>query len=333
MRVRLNFLMAICFTTLAGGCKKESHVNIDSTATWYVIDGRISDLRGPYYVRITKSAGLVTGRPSFYGQDYEGAEPVKGAQVIISDDQGLSDTLVPSPKRAPERYKYFRNGDKLDSLLHDQDEAYFIGDRGYYETTKLKGVPGRTYQLQVRIGDENFKASAYMPSVPALDSATLKDTTLAGYKNAGIIPVIWFREPQEEENYYLLQYNHTYFYRYDYFSREVLLSGNTVPFYVLDDKILSPEIKSLAVRVLISNQKEYGYEYYPYIRPQRDYPIQVKLSSLTKEAYDFYNALGKQLQNDGNVYQPAPGSATGNISGGALGLFYATSVSWKVVLP
>jgi hypothetical protein len=57
----------------------------------------------------------------------------------------------------------------------------------------------------------------------------------------------------------------------------------------------------------------------------------VKLCALTKNAYEYFDALNRQLQNDGNIYQPVPASAIGNISGGALGLFWATSVSYKLV--
>ena len=40
-----------------------------------------------------------------------------------------------------------------------------------------------------------------------------------------------------------------------------------------------------------------------------------------------------QLQADGNIYKPVPASASGNIKGGALGLFWASSISYKLNLP
>jgi hypothetical protein len=62
-------------------------------------------------------------------------------------------------------------------------------------------------------------------------------------------------------------------------------------------------------------------------------PIQIRLHSFTKETYDYFNTLYKQLENNGNIYKPTPASAHGNISGGALGLFYATAVSGKLLYP
>jgi len=72
-----------------------------------------------------------------------------------------------------------------------------------------------------------------------------------------------------------------------------------------------------------------GFVPYPVV-PYDD--VEVRLCSLTREAYEYFVTIEKQFQVDGNVYKPAPASASGNISGGALGLFWATSISYKVRL-
>lgn len=74
----------------------------------------------------------------------------------------------------------------------------------------------------------------------------------------------------------------------------------------------------------------YPYWNSPYTRTDR-FPKQIRLYSLTREAYEYFNILNKQLEINGNIYKPAPASARGNISGGALGLFYATGISDKLL--
>jgi hypothetical protein len=164
-----------------------------------------------------------------------------------------------------------------------------------------------------------------------LDSVGFRDTTIAPYVNSGYVPVVWFKEPQNEKNYYLLSYNYPDYFRYDYFLYWRNYNNTTLPFYVLDDKILPPNITNLVVQVITTSHNRYQ-QYYPYVyNGANDRPTQVKLCSLTQNAYEYLDAQNKQLQTDGNIYQPVPASAIGNISGGALGLFWATSVSYKLV--
>jgi len=308
---------------MATGCVKEFALNSHAKPL-YVIEGRISDLWGPYYVRITKSGDPVSG-----AVNRNDAEAVTGARVIISDDDaGISDTLIPSPVNTM-RYNYSFRNRVIDSTWGPTYEQDYTAAHGYYETSKITGIPGHTYHLKVQINDSVFEASAYMPSVPKLDSAGFRDTTIAPYVNSGYVPVAWFKEPQNEKNYYLLSYNYPDFYRYDYFLNWRSYSNTTLPFYVLDDKILPADINNLFIQV-ISPSYNRNSMYYPYVYPGNDRPTQVKLCSLTQNAYEYYDALNRQLQNDGNIYQPVPASAAGNISGGALGLFWATSISYKL---
>jgi hypothetical protein len=55
--------------------------------------------------------------------------------------------------------------------------------------------------------------------------------------------------------------------------------------------------------------------------------FEIKMYSVTKEAYDFYKALISQFRNDGGVYSPTPASAPTNIDNNALGFFRASAVN------
>jgi len=294
---------------MAAGCTKDYNLQGNGSKQLYVIEGRISNLQGPYYVRITMSEGL-SGQPT---GGLDNAEAVKDALVIISDDMGMVDTLVPADWRV------------------SRVSPPYTGDRGYYQTTKITGSPGHTYHLQVRTGNETFQASAYMPYVTTLDSIELRNSIPVTDTNVhpSQTAYAYFKEPQSEENYYLLQLNTAYDSTYDN-ARGYFSVAGIFPFYVFDDKTLPPYVNGMAVGAILANGVDNGgFVPYPVV-PYDD--VEVRLCSLTREAYEYFVTIEKQFQVDGNVYKPAPASASGNISGGALGLFWATSISYKVRL-
>jgi hypothetical protein len=325
-----RYFLSLFILLIMAGCTKETDFKLDDTEPVIVIDARISDLKGPYYVRVTRSTNkLATGIPDHWKPSDDTALAVKGALVILSNDMGVSDTLKPSVYRNPPRLTYFMLNGQLDSTMDEYKNPYLTNDLGYYETTKIQGAPGHTYHLKVVVNNKEYQASAYMPFVPALDSAVLKGPLDYAPIDNSYLPFVYFREPQQEKNYYLLQHNNIGDYPYDnpYGSRQ--LSVRT-PFYVIDDKTLPPYVNGQVVWETESTRNPFGY-FQSYIN--RDDARQVRLSSLTKEVYDYYRVLTSQFENDGNVFKPIPASPKGNISGNALGLFYATSVSYKLILP
>lgn len=331
MQMRWFFISAVLLLT---ACTKEYNFKLADTKPLYVIEGRISDLRGPHFIHITKSTHLF-GYPAVHTHDADSFEAVQGAEVIITDDMGTVDTLIPAFDRLP-RWHYTYNDRKYDSIYYNFLNARhreITAKRGYYQTTKIQGKPGHTYQLHVRIGDSTFQASAYMPPVPTLDSAAVKqDTIVNAAGDKGHLPLAWFKEPQNEKNYYMLQfYPHILEHPFNTFTWESN-DYNSIPF-VVDDNILPPYVNGLSVQLIWPDSYPYpGPGPYKNFFPDR-YASQIRLSSLTKEAYEYFNVLRKQLQADGNIYKPVPASAYGNISGGALGLFWASNISYKLIFP
>ena len=317
------YITGIALLIATAGCIKDFKLKDGETAPLYVIEGRISNLGGPYYVRITKSTNRL---------GLGNAEPVKGALVIIADDLGVTDTLIPGKIVGNPRNYYYYDYDTrvIDSFMDPPYTYNYSINLGYYETTKLTGQPGHNYHLTVHIGNEEFHASAFMPPVTTLDSAVIEEATVDPDGTKGYLPFVWFKEPANENNYYLFQYNSTNDYPYDnpYAHYKYVMY---FPYYVLDDKTMPAYVNGLAVRVITSDHYQFS-DSYPYLMKPNE-PTQVRLSSLTKEAYEYMNALGKQLADDGNVYKPVPASLKGNISGNALGLFWATHVSYKLVMP
>ncbi|HVW60812.1 MAG TPA: DUF4249 family protein [Puia sp.] len=321
--VLISFLLFVSI-----GCTKDYTIHPKGAKQLYVIEGRVSNMRGPYYVRVTRSQNSVEGFVDTLNW-LERVEAVKDALVIISDDVGIVDTLRPVDSSGG-RYGYGYMNGRIDSgirPLYDFDRSLTAG-QGYYETKRITGVPGHTYHLQVRIGDETFQASAYMPSAPDLDSlVTEPDRNMPGAENV----YAYFKEPQYEENYYLLQVTSVFTYPYDAAGYVNTWGDHSIfPYYVFDDKALPPYVRHMEIDAIFFDSYSYGGIKPYFVLPPETF--QGRLSSLTRESYEYFAASGKQFIDDGNVYKPAPASAKGNISGGALGLFWAAGVSYKLVL-
>ena len=342
MRIQLS-IVSILFVMIITGCTKDLVLSGEATKPLLVIEGRISNMWGPYYVRISRSTGLGgNSGGSLEGRD--SAEAVTNALVIITDDTGVKDTLIPG-QQSIDQYTYYLRDSlyfrdiTIDSVFNTVSNRYMTHGRGFYQTTKLQGKPGHTYYLEVQIGDSIFRSSAYMPPVPELERLEwVKDTTVSPYPNSGPVPVAWFKDPPNEKNYYAFYMNWLInAYRYDHalpVAYHRTLAWEEL--YWFDDKFLKADVNRVAVLQLpfeTWHEEPFtpiGYYNYRYIPP---FPIQIRLHSLTKEVYEYFNTAFKQLDVNGKIYKPTPISVHGNISSGALGLFYATSVSDKLLYP
>lgn len=322
-------LMPVILFVILTGCVKDFDLTVSGQQPRYVIEGRISNLPGPYFVRVTLSnTGLVFDSRS--NDLLDSAVGVQNAVVVISDDRGMSDTLEPCSPANTNGYSFSWGNGHMDSTYAPFARNVYTIERGYYLTNRFTGEQGRTYRLSVAVGTETFYASAYMPPVTPLDSAVLQETVIAPDGTRGLTPFAYFKEPQNQANYYLLQSFDITGYPYNNPEMHSQNSMMLFSYYVFDDKTLPAYVNGMMSRVLIPSAQrgsgQFAYNLYP------NTPWHLRLSSLTQEAFEYFKQLGKQFEGDGNVYQPAPASPKGNISGNALGMFYATDVSYKLIL-
>lgn len=94
-----------------------------------VIEGVITNQQGPYLVKVSKAADL---------NQLDNFPMVSGAEVLIRDYSGYSETLIET-------------------------------EPGIYETRTLRGVPGRSYTLQVLAEGKEYAATSQMPQPLSLD--------------------------------------------------------------------------------------------------------------------------------------------------------------------
>jgi uncharacterized protein YcfL len=105
--MKKSFFIILSAFALAS-CEKEIDVDLTDQSGNIVIEGNVTDKPGPYTVKITKSVGFSS--PNQY-------PAVAGAEVVLSDDAGQTETL------------------------------HYVGN-GEYQTSTFYGDPGRTYTLR-----------------------------------------------------------------------------------------------------------------------------------------------------------------------------------------
>jgi Domain of unknown function (DUF4249) len=158
LNIQAFLLIAISFLS----CKKVITVQLNNSPTQLVITGEVTDASGPYTVSINSSINF--SQPNTF-------PPVSGAQVIISDNQRLKDTLT---ETSPGNYN----------------------THSYWQ-----GVPGNTYTLSVLSSGKSFTAVSTMPLLVPLDSVTFQKSGRDNGK-AAIEAVANFQDPPGVANYY-----------------------------------------------------------------------------------------------------------------------------------
>lgn len=320
MKARIPIL--ILSLLLLAGCLEEYDLSPENAEPRLVVEGLVTNKPGPYIIRLTESHTGELADPDFHNID--SATGIMNATVIISDDAGQRDTLKPMEFNRDEwqydhywrlfKILYDDSGNATDTVYWKYPEE-FNHERGFYMTTTLEGIPGHTYFLKVISDGKEYTAQAFMPEVPQIDSIGYFMKTMEKDGQEYYVPLIYFREPQGVKNYYLIQLSDEIHSR--------LFSEMLWQFSILSDEFLQPYVNGLNISL---GETPRNFEYPWYFEGDSVY---VGLSSLTKEAYDFYAALIRQFKNDGGVYQLAPASPPTNITNGGLGFFRASAVSEK----
>ena len=162
------FTLTLLSTILLISCEKVVHLDLNSADTRIVIEGNITPEQGPYEVMITTSG-------DYYNA--EGIMPISGADVIMYDDFGNSDTL-----------------------MEESD--------GIYLTNSLIGQSERTYAIDVVYNSTRYSGSDYLPNKIYIDSLSYQEVP----KNGGPPPenpekkvyniYCNFNDPEDTEDYY-----------------------------------------------------------------------------------------------------------------------------------
>jgi|APCry1669188910_1035180.scaffolds.fasta_scaffold04364_2 Domain of unknown function (DUF4249) len=306
-----NLFIAFIFLIVAYSCTKEYDLQIKSNQAGIVVDGTITNQKGPYLIRLTKSRfklhfeqrANASDTSYSYTTSDDGVIAIQDAEVYITDkNTSFTDTLEKCPTGKWVHYKD-PNSDFVKSYFFVADTSIIMG---YYKTTKIKGIPGHTYALTIKWENQEYHAESYMPIVPALDSVQFKLVKGDIGKDDHNIPLIYFKEPLNERNYYLFKTQAVYGW----------------PYSILSDEYLGSYVNGLDVCKGVT--PDYWLTNYPYDHTGSYF---IEIHSITREAYEYYKALIQQFKTDGGGYSPSPASPPTNLDNGALGFFRASAVN------
>lgn len=249
-------------------CEKVIDVNLKTVPAKLVIEGNITNEAGPYTVKLSKTV------------DYMGPNEfpsVSGAVVTISDNAGSTETLA---ETSP----------------------------GIYQSARLKGTPGRTYELKVNTGGEEYTASSMMPVFVPVD--TLIQGEKKDFGDTKIAVQTWFHDPAGAEDYYRFSF-----------------TVNGKP---------SETIFTFDARLYDGNHMKYDLARDDDEEEEHNAPpiaagdtVRVTLYHIDKQVHFYFLTL---KQNSGDGPPTALTNPVSNISGGALGYFSAHTVSGSVIV-
>jgi len=177
---------------------------------------------------------------------------------------------------------------------------------GVYKTASMIGTIGRTYTLNFTYNGKQYSANSTMPGNVAIDSLLFQESQGGGGGfRGGISPIptyrviCKFKDTPGISNYYMLE----------------LTSNDTSAFNKNNTRVLSDKL---------ADGQELSMTYRTHFLLNDS--VTVKLKSIDKPIYDFYNTL-PNATGDGGFLSSLPANPLNNISNGGLGYFSAFSVS------
>ena len=243
------------------GCEKVINVDLNVASPHIVIEGVVTDSVGPYIVKISKTG-------SYFNQPV--LPPVANAIVIIWDDAGTTDTLKETQP-------------------------------GIYLTSKIRGIPNRTYTLKVFSENEEYMGISTMHSRVGIDSFRLEKSQSTGFGfggrgNGSDIDIHCFFKDPLEKNYY----------RIKVYANDTTHAEN---YRLYDDQYTNGEETDLRVARAAAGET--------YL---------IELYSLDLQTYEYYRTL-EDLFRSNPIFGSTPANRNTSLSNSALGYFGAYSIS------
>jgi hypothetical protein len=219
----------------------------------------------------------------------------------------------------------------IQDLDADQSWTYeFVTEKkSFYQfKPELLGVAGHTYSLKITVTSGNeehiYTAQTTMLRTPNIDDIAYEIRKGDVGKDDNFVPLISFKEPRNERNYYLFQLCEAYRNSGPFCG----MNSRVWNYSTLSDDFLPEDVKRLSIDDGATVAK-YA-EFYPHVH--QDVGARVRMFSVSKEIYSFYNVLIDQFNSDGGAYSPTPGAPKGNINGeNVIGLFRAVHPTSGVI--
>lgn len=286
-RYRLCLTLIIALGTTA--CEEYFLPELDDFDPVLIVDGAITDLPGPYAVKLSRSSGILASDQ----------RAVEGATVRIMEEGGEQETLT---EMAPGHYTTSVDG--------------------------IQGRPGKSYKVRIRLQDGTLYESAYqeMPASIPIDSVgaeleyqylSLEEPEVPGYQFH-----VTTEAAENSENYLMWSLEATYKYRTDftidflYSSQGIEPVANPTEFstcwrtdqvnevFTFNTGALSqPVVEQLPLHFARADQREVSIRY----------SLLVRQFTLSEAAYTFWNNLQRQIESQESLYNTQPFQIRGNL--------------------
>lgn len=255
--MKKHIIYLILIIGVLTSCQEVIDLKLDTTESQLVIQGNIYDTPRPYYIKLSQTVDFDV--PSNY-------PPVTGATVIISDNNGVTDTLT-------------------------ETEA------GIYESSKIIGTIGYTYNLAVITDEITYTSTSTMPATVPIDSVYYEDAIFGDEKQL----TFSFHDPKGIENYY----------RVIRFVNNVQQDG----FSTITDNLNDGENTTYTYMSMSDDDVNTGDT------------VTFRLVSIDGGVYEYFRTAGGDMSQSAS-----PSNPISNIEGGALGYFNACSYSTSSVI-
>ncbi|MDB5274142.1 MAG: hypothetical protein JWO58_2509 [Chitinophagaceae bacterium] len=220
---------------------------------------------------------------------------------IIKDSFAIARITTTAPYLANEPTPIVDNAFiVISDNVGNKDTLNYIGN-GFYRGDDIIGNTANIYTLSVSARGKVHVATTSIPDTVSfsITGANYKDGT-TGFEKKGYYPTIQATLPAGD-SYYLFKY----------YKNDSLYRRDNSSLYITDSRFVGTNIQ--------------GYETpQPY---QINDVAKINIYTLTKEAYNFYNDLDAQLNNDGGFFSTPPANTSTNFSNGPIGLFQGSSLS------
>lgn len=288
MRRKLFFIFLLFFlTAILNSCVERYRPLIDKYDNLLVIDGNITNLPGPYTVRLSRSAPL-------HNLEFI---PVTDCELTISDNTGNSEVL-----------------------LAVEPGIYQTSPSG------IQGVVGREYKISILLPDGNTYESDFeeLKKAVELDSVyaqiEYRENETVDHTTVGYQFYLDTKMADAEKNYFLWNLNATYHYQSDYTIRWVYI--DTLEWFHgpwrlyncwIDDPI--SEIFIYSTEGLSSSLVTAFPLHFVNTETRRlsvKYSLFVKQFTISQRAYTFFKGL-KENTDQGSLYEQQPSQIRGNV--------------------
>lgn len=249
-----RYIYILCTLLFFSGCEEIIDVNLNDADPRVVIEANLSNLHNIQRIRVSRTVAFDKPFNSL---------PITDAIIVVHDGQGAA--------------AYFS---------HEGNGVYRNDPRYDFD---LK--PGRTYSLAVKVDDELYESSCYMPTYVDVDSTGIVRENILG--ESYYFATFKFNDPLDIPNYY----------KYDISINDADYRFSTVFQDKFNDGLyVTHQVSDLDVEL------EPG-----------DY-ISIRRYCIDEKVFKYWNDY--QSTNPGSA---APGNPTSNISNNALGYFSVAS--------